>query len=125
MRPPWEKPPYNVTSVSIGGFAVLTNIGTAYRVLGIALVDLTNVVAIAYRARWNKVGNGTQSWQLWNETDQQELAVFDDASAAGDNHTNVTTVAVALAGLKELQVRGKSTTAADDPVFYGAYVALS
>jgi hypothetical protein len=124
MRPTWEAPPYNVTSVSIGGHVVLTNIGTAYRVLGIAVVDFTNVTAIDYLARWNKIGTGTQSWQLWNATDGVQLAVFDDAAAAGDNKTQATTVAVALTGLKEILVRGKSTTAADDPIFYGASVVL-
>jgi hypothetical protein len=124
MRPGWENPPYNVTSVSLGGHVVLTNIGASYRVLALAVVDCTNVTAIDYLARWNKIGTGTQSWQLWNATDGVELAVFNDSAAAGDNKTGATTVAVALAGMKELQVRGKSTTAADDPIFYGASVVL-
>jgi hypothetical protein len=124
MRPPWEIPPYNVTSVSLGGYTLLTNIGTAYKVLATAVVDFTNITAIDYLARWNKVGTGAQSWQLWNATDGVELAVFTDAAVAGDNRTQETTVAVALAGLKEIQVRGKSTTNADDPIFYGASVVL-
>jgi hypothetical protein len=124
MRPAWEKPPYNVTSISLGGFVPLTNIGTAYKVLAIALADFTNVTAIDYRARWDKIGTGTQSWQLWNETDGVELAVFNDAAAAGNGRTQTTTIAVVLTGMKEIQVRGKSTVGADDPNFYGAYAAL-
>lgn len=125
MRPPWESPPYNVTSVSLGGFTVLTNIGTVYRVLGFADLDFTNVTAIDYRARWNKIGTGTQSWRLWNATDGVELAVFNDAAVAADNRTNATTIAVAaLTGMKEIQVLGKSTVGADDPIFYGASLVL-
>lgn len=130
MRPAWETPPYNVVSVSIGGFATLTNIGTAYdtipqsKGLGCAELDFTNIGSCKFTVRVNKVGSGTQSWQLWNETDGTQLAVIDDAAAAGDNKTLTVTVTPGLTGLKRVRVRAKSTTAADDPIFYGATVIL-
>ncbi len=130
-RPLWESPPYNVTSVSLGGFATLTNIGASYdataaaKGLGFAVVDFTNVSAVDFTVHVNKVGSGTQSWQLWNETDAAQLAVIDDAAAAGDNKVLTTTVTgLALSGMKKIRVRAKSTTAADDPVYYGGCAVL-
>lgn len=132
MRPPWEKPPYNVVSVSLGGFVNLaTAVGAAYdgsagsKGLGFATVDFTNVTSVAFSVRWNKIGTGTLSWQLWNETDGTQIAVIDDAAAAGDNKAQTVTAAVALIGLKQIRVRVKSTVAADDPVYYGSSVLLS
>jgi hypothetical protein len=72
----------------------------------------------------NKAGTGTQSWQLWNETDGTQVAVIDDAAAVGDNKILTTTAGVNLSGLKKIRVRAKSTTAADDPVYYGACAVL-
>lgn len=129
-RPAWEKPPYHVTSVSLGGFTACTNIGAAYdatnpaKGLGCATVDFTNCTSLLFVVRVNKVGTGTQSWQLWNETDGTELAVLNDAGAAGDRELS-TTVAVNLSGLKKIRVRGKSTVAADDPNYFGSHIALS
>lgn len=133
MRPAWEKPPYHVTSVSLGCFLVLTNVGAAYdsiaaaRGLGFAEVDLTNVGSIKFVVRVNKIGTGTQSWQLWNDTDGVQVAVIDDAAAAGDNKVLETTVALTPGpvGIKRLRVRAKSTVAADDPAYYGACISLS
>mgnify|MGYP001586914319 CR=1 FL=1 len=104
----------------------LTNVGSSYdaiaasRGLGIQDIDFTGVTQVIFRVRVNKVGSGTQSWQLWNETDGAEIARIDDAAAAGDNKSLVTTVNVALTGIKTVRVRAKSTISADDPVFYGA-----
>ena len=107
----------------------ITNVGTAYdtvaasRGLGIQDLDLTGIASLVFRVRWNKVGTGTLSWQLWNETDGSELARIDDAAAAGDNKTQAVIVSgLTLTGEKTVRVRAKSTVAGDDPVFYGASV---
>jgi len=106
----------------------LTNVGTAYdaiaasRGLGIQDIDFTGITSLIFRVRFNKVGTGTLSWQLWNETDAVELALITDATGSGDNKNLTTTVSVALVGVKTVRVRAKSTVATDDPVFYGASV---
>ena len=125
MRPIWEKPLYDPVSISLGSRITLTNIGTSYLVLAIVDVDFTNVVNVQFRARWNKIGVGTISWQLWNETDGTQLTVIDDAAAAGDNHTSLVNQAVNLSGMKQLHLRGKSTTNTDDPILYGASIVLT
>lgn len=108
----------------------LTNVGTAYdaiaasKGLGFQEIDFTGVTSLTFRCRWNKVGTGTLSWQLWNETDSTELARIDDAAAAGDNKTNAVTVTPGLTGIKIVRVRAKSTVAADDPVYYGSSVRV-
>lgn len=123
--PPWLTKLYRPESVPLAGHTVLTNIGTAYQVIGQAEVDLTAVAQITFRAVANKVGSGTQSWQLWNATDGVELAVFDDVASAGLHTFGPAVIDVsALTGIKLLQLRGKSTTAADDPVFRGASLLL-
>jgi hypothetical protein len=107
---------------------VLTNVGTNYdstsasRGLGIQDIDFTGIAQVIFRVRVNKVGLGTQSWQLWNETDGVEIARIDAAGLAGDNKSLVTTANVALVGIKTVRVRAKSTVSGDDPVFYGASV---
>lgn len=112
----------------MGGFVTLTNVGTAYdstaaaKGLGFTAVDATGITQLVCRVRYNKVGSGTLSWQLWNETDGQELGVIDDA-VVGDNKQNDITVIPAqpvTGGVKLLRVRVKSTTGADDPVYYGS-----
>lgn len=129
-RPAWESPPYNVVSVSLGALVTLTNVGATFdataasKGLGFAVLDFTNATAVDFTVHANKIGTGTQSWQLWNETDGQQIAVIDDASAAGDNKVLTTTAAVALSGLKKVRVRARSSVAADDPVYYGASVVL-
>lgn len=109
---------------------ILTNVGTSYdaiagsRGLGIQDINFTGVTGLVFRVRYNKVGTGTLSWQLWNETDSTELARIDD-SAAGDNKSSAVTVTgLALVGEKTVRVRAKSTVSGDDPVFYGASVLL-
>jgi hypothetical protein len=127
--PAWLKPLYTPVPVSLGGFLTLTNVGNTYdatngsKGLGCATVDLTNVAAIDFTVKVNKIGNGTQSWQLWNETDGAEIGVIDDAGAAGEK-TLQATFAVALSGIKLLRVRAKSTTTADDPVYFGSCILL-
>lgn len=106
----------------------LTNVGSSYdaiaasRGLGIQDVDFTGIAQVVFRVRVNKVGTGTQSWQLWNDTDGTEIARIDDAGAAGDNKSLVVIANVSLIGIKTVRVRAKSTVSNDDPVFYGASV---
>ena len=103
----------------------LTNVGTAYdaiaasKGLGFAFIDFTGVTSLRVRIKVNKVGTGTQSWQVFNETDGTEIGVFNDAGAAGDR-TFDQTFAVSLTGVKDVRVRCKSTVGTDDPVYYGA-----
>ena len=109
----------------------LTNVGTTYdaiaasKGLGLQDIDFTGATSCLFRVFVNKIGTGTQSWQLWNVTDGTQIAVIDDAAAAGDNKNLSTTVVVNLAGVKTVRVRVKSTVAGDDPVFYGASVLLT
>ena len=99
-----------------------TNVGTTYdnntnsSSLPVGYLDFTGVTQLLVWVRVNKIGTGTQSWQLWNVTDSAEIAVFNDAAGAGLKDLEQT-VTVALAGVKKLRMRTKSTVAADDPVF--------
>jgi hypothetical protein len=108
----------------------LTNVGTTYdavaasKGLGMGLVDFTGAVSIIFWVKYNKVGTGTLSWQLWNETDGQEIGVITDADAAADNKSQESTFAINGTGTKRLRVRAKSSVGTDDPVFYGAAVSL-
>jgi hypothetical protein len=109
----------------------LANIGAAYdaiaasKGLGFAEVDFTGVTSLIFRVRYNKVGTGTISFQLWNDTDGTEIAVINDAAAAGDNKALSITVSTGLpTGVKLVRVRCKSTVATDDPVFYGSSIRL-
>jgi hypothetical protein len=107
----------------------LTNVGASYdaitasKDLGIALFDFTGASQVTFTVYANKIGTGTQSWQLWSVTDAAEITVIADAGASGDK-VLTTTVAVALTGVKVVRVRAKSTLATDDPWFYGAAVML-
>jgi len=109
--------------------AVLTNVGanydsiTASKELGIAQMDFTGATHVTFTIFVNKVGTGTQSWQLWNVTDGAQIAVLTDAGAVGDKLLT-TTVSVALTGVKTVRVRARSTVAGDDPWFYGASALL-
>lgn len=115
--------------VTFGGAQTLTNVGTAYdnvQVGGAALVQTVGVTQAIFGVRVNKVGSGTQSWQLWNDTDGTEVAVIDDAGATGIKNlsTTVNFGSPLAAGMKVLRVRAKSTTTADDPQFLGAAVSI-
>jgi hypothetical protein len=110
----------------------LTNVGNAYDAIvnsqnmGFAHVQTAGITQVIFSVRVNKVGGGTQSWQLWNETDGQEAAVIADAGGTGLKYLSVTQDfgAPLGAGMKILRVRAKSTTAADDPVYYGATASI-
>jgi hypothetical protein len=122
-------------SISLGaGPVAFANIGTSYdgaadqhHGLGIAVVQAAGITRVTFGVRTKKVGIGTQSWQLWNDTDGGEIAVIDDAGAAGIKNMVVQRdFAPALGeGVKVMRVRAKSTVAGDDPVYLGATVGLT
>lgn len=126
--PPGTKSP---VCVSLGGYLVLTNIGSSYdaialsKGLGIASIDFTGCTRIDLAVNVNKVGTGTQSWQVWNVTDGAELMVVDDTGAAGDKLLTANKTTNLPTGVKTVRIRGKSSTAADDPVYYGATIRVS
>lgn len=101
----------------------LTNVGsnydaiTASQGLGWGRFDFTGVTQIKMDVKVNKIGTGTQSWQLWNETDGSQIGVIDDAGAAGAK-TLSATFNVSLTGEKLVRIRAKSTVATDDPIYY-------
>jgi hypothetical protein len=131
MRPGWQSPLYEPVTLPLGATVTLTNVGTSFdattaaKGLGFARADFTNVTNIEFTVRWNKVGTGTLSWQLWNDTDGAQLAIITDAAAAGDNKSSTVNAAVSLSGIKQMRVRASSTVGADDPIFYGACVVLT
>lgn len=127
MRPSWEKPPYNIVSLPLGGVVTLTNVGSTPVVIGVAKADFTNITQVELTVRVNKIGTGTQSWQLWNETDGVQVAVIADAGAATEK-TLTTSVSIAAqnwTGMKLLFLRAFSSVAADDPIYRGGCACLS
>lgn len=122
-----------IENLSLGGYVVCTNIGATFdssgpaKGLGFARIDGRGVTGLEWAVRWNKVGTGTLSWQLWDDTEASQVALVSDAAAAGDNRQQVETVtppAPMPAGLHTLRVRGRSTVAADDPVYYGSALRI-
>jgi hypothetical protein len=120
-------------SLALGAFVTLTNVGAAYdaitasRGLGFVGLQTAGIMELTFAVKVSKVGTGTQSWQLWNETDTAQVGVIDDAGVAGDKtlSTIITpSPAPMVAGFKVLRVRAKSTVAADDPLYYGAAIRL-
>lgn len=120
-------------SISLGNLVTLTNIGNTYDAIpasqGLPFVRIqtAGITRFEFTVRSNKVGSGTQSWQLWNDTDGVEVTVINDAGATGVKSMNVVHnfPAPLAAGFKTIRVRAKSTTAADDPVFLGASLLIS
>lgn len=118
--------------VTFGGFLTVTNVGASYDAvtlsqgLGSALIQTAGISQVIFGVRVNKVGSGTQSWQLWNETDATEVAVINDAGATGIKNLNTTVdFGTPLGpGMKVIRIRAKSTTAADDPVYMGATASI-
>jgi hypothetical protein len=110
----------------------LTNVGASFDAIvnsqnmGFAHVQTAGITQVIFCVRVNKIGSGTQSWQLWNETDGNEVAVIDDAGATGLKYLSVTKdfSSPLGAGMKVVRVRVKSTTAADDPIYFGATASV-
>src|SRR5688572_18657694 len=100
---------------------ILTNVGVNYDSidaafgLGLGYFDCTGKTQVLFLVKVRKVGTGTQSWQLWNETDGTQVGVIDDAAAAGSAKNLSATFSINLTGLKLLRVRPKSTVGGDDP----------
>jgi hypothetical protein len=116
-------------SYSLGATVVLTNVGAAYdtidaaRGLGFVRLEGAGISGVEFTVRYNKIGTGTLSWQLWDDTTAAEVGVIDDAAAAGNNKQSQVSIipgSPLAPGLHTLRVRCKSTVAADDPVYYGA-----
>lgn len=109
---------------------VLTNVGAAYdtiqaaRGLGIQRIDFRGATQITFDVYHQKVGTGTISYQLWNDTDGSEICVVSDALAAAVRYLTGT-FAVNINGVKLCRVRAKSTVAADDPILFGCSVYLN
>jgi hypothetical protein len=125
-------PPRESVSLGSGQFT-LTNVGTTYDAhaltpgFGFALVQAAGITQVVFAVKVQKIGTGTQSWQLWNETNASEVAVIDDAAAAGAVKMLSTTVNFDPAlgpGIKTVRVRVKSTVAQDDPVYFGAALSI-
>lgn len=106
----------------------LTNVGTTYdaiqaaRGLGIALIDFRGANQVRFIVYHQKIGTGTISYQLWNETDGVEVCVLNDAAAAAIRTLDQTFAGIAINGVKLCRIRAKSTVGSDDPVFLGAAV---
>lgn len=114
----------------------LTNVGSVYdfipasRALGIGRRDFRGYDRLTLDVYHQKVGTGTISYQLWNETAGAPLldaggaeVVVSDAQAAAARFLTAT-FTVNRADVILLRLRSKSTVAGDDPVFLGASVLL-
>jgi len=130
-RPNWQNPIYGPVTYSLGGLATLTNVGATYdaiglsRGLGFCTIDFTNVAQIVFTVQCNKIGTGTQDWQLWNETDGAEVGVISDAGAAGNKTLTGTFTTNIPAGVKRVRIRCRSSVSTDDPVYYGTDLVLT
>lgn len=117
------------TIAMAGGGLTLTNVGIAYdsiaqsKGLGFFEGDFTGATRLRLTLMVSKVGTGIQSWQLWNMTNSSQVAVVDDAGAAGDKILT-TTVFGSPVGFKQLRIRAKSTVGTDSPTYYGACVSI-
>ena len=115
-------------AISMGGYVAVTNVGTSYdavnlsKGLGMALIDFSNIDTIYWQVFVNKIGTGTQSWQLYNVTDAAEIGVIDDAGTTGDKTLSLTITTGIPSGEKLLRIRVKSTTNTDDPIHYGSAI---
>jgi hypothetical protein len=100
----------------------LTNVGTTYDAitasqgLGMGLMDLTGITQLKVVLKVQKIGTGTQTWQVWNETDSVSIGEIPDAGAAAIRNLTAT-FPVNLTGEKLIRIRAKSTVSTDDPVY--------
>lgn len=118
--------------ISLGGYTVLTNIGTTYDAinqangLGIANLNFTDVNQLDFIVRTNKIGTGNQSWQLWNDTTSSQITVITDSGAAGNKTLLASGINVAtITGINTVRIRAKSDVSSDDPLYYGSSIKLS
>lgn len=108
----------------------LANVGSAYdsiaaaRGLGIQRVDFRGATQITFDVYHQKIGTGTISYELFNETDQSSICTITDAAAAAVRFLTGT-FDVSITGVKLVRVRAKSSIATDDPIFFGSSVSLN
>lgn len=127
----WRDCVRRFSSATFGGRAVVTNVGTAYdatsvsRGLGMAIVDFTGATSVDFRVFVQKIGTGTQDWQLYNETDGLEIGVLSDAGGAAERVLTGLFTTGLPSGVKQIRVRARSTNAADDPVYLGGAMLVS
>jgi hypothetical protein len=111
----------------------LTNVGVNYDAnvaaqgLGFTHFDFRGVATIDFLIRVNKVGAGTQSWQLWatdvdGVSNGSQIGVIDDAGSTGVKTLAANFDVSSINDVKVVRVRAKSTTATDDPVFLGCSI---
>lgn len=119
-------------SISLGGFATLTNVGAAFdatngsRGLGFCFVETFGITGFEFAVGMDRNGaGGTISWQLWDDTNAAQIALIDDTAGAGAKYLTTSQAVGPLAsGTRRLRVRCKSTTAADDPIYLGASLTI-
>lgn len=116
--------------VTLGSYNPLTNVGLTYdainssRGLGFVRIDMTGVTTLDIEVQCNKIGSGIQSWQLWNETDASQIAVINDAGAAGNKTLTTSVTGLTLVGVKRIRLRSLSTVTTDDPIHYGTSIQV-
>src|SRR5262245_39914532 len=126
-------PRESITLASVPAGHTLTNVGSTYDAiaasqnLAFGVIQSAGITSVLLGLRVNKVGTGTQSWQLWNDTDGGEVAVINAAGAVGLKYLQATNVFPTPLGpgLKIARIRCKSTVAADDPIFYSAFISIA
>lgn len=114
----------------------LTNVGANYdtiaaaRGLGIGRRDFRGYDRLTLDVYHNKVGTGTITYQLYDETGAGPLLdaggaeiLVADSGAAGVRFLSAT-FTVNRSDVRLLRVRVKSTVAGDDPIYLGGSVLL-
>lgn len=116
-------------TISIGGYTVLTNVGTAYDAvavssgMGIAYVDFTGVAAIDWYISITKAGTSNHTYQLFNVTDTAELGTIVHTTT-GTAVLSTTISSGIPTGKKLVRIRAKAVTGTDDPVWNGGTILL-
>jgi hypothetical protein len=114
----------------------LTNVGTSYdaiaaaRGLGIGRRDFRGYNRLTLDVHHTKVGTGTVTYQVYNETDAAPLldasgteVLVSDSGSAGTRVLSAT-FTVNRSDVKLLRLRVKSTVAGDDPIYLGGSILL-
>lgn len=122
----------SLDAISLGAFVSLPNVGTAYdaidpaKGLGRTLLQTTGISRVQVDVFYRKVGTGTVTFQLWNETDGVELASVSDGAGASERTLTMDwrPNPVLGKGQKVWRVRVRSTNAADDPSYYGSTLLI-